>query len=345
MIDTLNQNQTMNPKAPYGVAELNPIPEPKPGMPRRVRCFVRDCRQILRVPTRYVPGEVCPEHGIRCHASSAGMTYTYRDPKRNVIASAQQFGQRIVHHPFKYESHRLGSEKSEDTLTWNVFRSLQEAGQLGRFVELFTGEASPFEPYLYLWGICLTDDEFKPWPLLIAARERFERVLPVKRPYTEPDIALHLPGKYIILIEAKFTSPNTYYEPGPRKDATSLTRDELLARYQAPELDILDYRAAQETTRIYQQLWRNTTFAEWMGKTDHPRTRAYHLNLVREGQEMESEPAFRKVVSPQFQDRFQRITWEQIYRRTSDCEELRKLRDYMANKTAGLQRAFRLARA
>lgn len=332
-------------KAPYGVAELNPVVESRAGVPRHVRCFVRGCSQILQVPTRFVPGEVCPHHGIRCHSSSSGATYTYHDPKRNVIASAQQFGQRIVHHPFKYESHRLGSEKSEDTLTWNVFRSLQEAGLLARFVEQFTGEQSRFEPYLYLWGICLTDDEFKPWPLLIAARERFERALPVKRPYTEPDIALHLPGKYILLIEAKFTSPNTYYEPGPRKDSASLTRDELLARYQDPGLEILDYRAAQQATRVYQQLWRNTTFTEWMGKTDHPRTRAHHLNLVRDGEEMDSEPAFRKLISPQFQDRFRRITWEQIYHGTSDCSRLEPLRQYMVNKTAGLMPAFRLPRS
>lgn len=333
---------------PYGKQELDPNVNLETGTPRRVRCYVRGCHHVLRVPTKYDRGETCPDHGIRCHCSGSGAayshTYTYADAKRNVIASAEQFGQRIIHHPFKYESHRLGSEKSEDTLTWNVFRSLQEAGQLGSFVERVTGERSPLEPYLYLWGICLTDDEFEPWPLLIAARDRFERALPVKRPFTEPDIALHLPGKYLILIEAKFTSPNTCYEPGPRKDAASLTFDELLGRYQDPGLEILDYRAARQAARVYQQLWRNTTFAEWMGKTDHPRTKAYHLNLVRDGEEIESEPEFRKLVSAQFQDRFRRITWEQIYHGMGDCRRLEPLRQYLANKTAGLRPAFRLPR-
>ena len=40
------------------------------------------------------------------------------------------FAERIVGHPFKYESHRLGAENSEDALSRNVFRSLQEAGCL-----------------------------------------------------------------------------------------------------------------------------------------------------------------------------------------------------------------------
>src|SRR5208282_1292283 len=79
-----------------------------------------------------------------------------------------------------------------------------------------------------------------PWDLLIAARQRFEANLPVNRPWTEPDIALYLPGRYLILIEAKFTSPNPAYENGPQKDPKSLTKDELLDIYQDSALTILD---------------------------------------------------------------------------------------------------------
>jgi hypothetical protein len=70
--------------------------------------------------------------------------------------------------------------------------------------------------------------------LLIAARKRFESDLPVERPYTEPDIMLHLPGRYLVLLEAKFTSPNTTYARGPRKDSQSLTLDELCATIWKP---------------------------------------------------------------------------------------------------------------
>lgn len=332
----------LDSKLPYGISELNPAVVSQPGTSRSVLCYVQGCERTLRVPTRGFRGDICPRHGIRCHHSFAGSTYAYADPKRNVIVSAEQFASRIVRHPFKYESHRLGSEKSEDTLTWNVFRSLQEAGQLGAFVQGVTGETSPVEPFLYLWGIGLTDDEFEPWSLLVAARERFEEKLPVDRPYTEPDIALHLPGRYLILIEAKFTSPNTYYEPGPRKDSHSLTFDELLGRYSDDRLKILDEVKARAAQRVYQQLWRNTIFAEWMAVQDHPRTKAYHFNLVREGQETEAEPEFRKLINADFQDRFRRITWEQIYRGTEACERLETMRRYLANKTAGLRPAFQL---
>jgi hypothetical protein len=48
------------------------------------------------------------ECAIRCHYSSAGATYSYVDIRRNIIASAEQFASRVLHHPFKCESYRMG---------------------------------------------------------------------------------------------------------------------------------------------------------------------------------------------------------------------------------------------
>src|SRR5205823_5059763 len=61
---------------------------------------------------------------LRFHASP---TYVLREPIHNFIA-----GQRLIQEALdgkwkKAETHRLGNENSEDALTWNVFRSLQEA--------------------------------------------------------------------------------------------------------------------------------------------------------------------------------------------------------------------------
>ena len=309
---TTTLNKTNEGKMPYGVNDLDPAVNYQPGPPRRVRCYVRGCTNVLTVPTRGQRGEVCPEHGIRCHYSSSGPTFVYQDVRRNIIASADMFAKWIVGHPFKYESHRLGAERSEDALSWNVFRSLQEAGCLHVLAHAITGDSCPIEPYLYLWGICLTDNAFDPWPLLVMARRRFEANLPVNRPLTEPDIALHLPGRYLILIEAKFTSPNGYYNRGPRRDGGSLTLDELLGIYRDPGLQILDHRRADQAERVPYQLWRNTVFAEWMARADHPGTRAFHVNLVREENETVSADEFRSLLNPAFEDRFQRWSWEGV---------------------------------
>ena len=133
---------------------------------------------------------------------------------------------------------------------------------------LITGDTTPAEPLLLMGGILLNDDALRPWDLLIAARNHFKSALPVERPLTEPDIALWLPGRYLILIEAKFTSFNMYYERGLRKDAQSLTLDELLDIYHDPSLRILDHDAAHSRSRLLSAL-RNTVFAEWMAREDH----------------------------------------------------------------------------
>jgi hypothetical protein len=292
-----------------------------------------------------VSGEVCPDHGIRCHYSSGGSTYTYQSAPRNIIASPDLFERHVLQNPFKYESHRFGFERSEDAVSWNVFRSLQEAGALAQIGELFTGERSPIEPHFYLWGLDLSEDRFEPWRLLVAARERFESALPVERPQTEPDIALHLPGRYLVLIEAKFTSPNTTYERGPRRDKQSLTLDELLDIYDDERLTIINRQNAHAANRVHYQLWRNTVFAEWMAQLDHPRTKAFHVNLVREGYEQESGQEFQRLLSAGYENRFRQVTWESLYRATQGEGRLALMHRYLETKTAGLARAFQLGKS
>ena len=325
---------------PFGLEDLDSDKARQPTDLTLVRCYVRGCSRVLARPARGKRGQACPEHGIYCHRSYAGGTYSYADAPRNIIAGAEQFRQGILRHPFKYESHRMGQERSEDAVSWNVFRSLQETHRLADFVRLATGESHTTEPQLFLWGIRLTADAFDAWPLLIAARKRFESNLPVDRPQTEPDIALHLPGKYLILIEAKFTSPNTYYKRGPRKDKSSLTLDELLSLYDEPQHEILNREAAAAVDRIFYQLWRNTVFAEWMAQFDGPYTKAYHLNLVRTGYERETAMEFARLITPGFEDRFNQITWEQIFAWSSGDERLTTMSQYLRTKTAGLTKAF-----
>jgi hypothetical protein len=326
---------------PYGTLDLDPDVHVAVGAPDRVQCYVRGCRQLLR-PAK----QLCPVHGIYCHKSRHGTTYSYSDARRNIIVSPELLGDRVVGHPFKYESSRLGLENSEDALTWNVFRSLQQAGCLWQVAKLITGEEQAEEPALYLWGLCLTGDTLEPWDSLLAARERFESNLPVTRPPTEPDIGLHLPGRYLILIEAKFTSPNQAYVTGPRRDATSLTKAELLDIYRDPCVNILNIDKAKGVSKVYYQLWRNMVFAEWMALTDNRKTSAVLANLTRAGYEADSCGHFRSLIREGFEDRFVHFAWEDIYNRVVlPRPELSRLRRYLETKTTGLLPAFRISTA
>src|SRR5438094_81658 len=176
-------------RLPFGTLDLDPEVHVDAGPPRKVRCYVRGCNQMLRLPA----SEACPQHGIHCHLSSNGPTYSYVDVRRNIIVAADLFATRVLGNPYKYDSTWLGHEKSEDALTWNVFRTLQECGLLHVVARWITGMEIELEPRLYLWGLSISDETFEPWDLLIAARKQFESNLPVVRPPTEPDIALYLP--------------------------------------------------------------------------------------------------------------------------------------------------------
>ena len=326
---------------PYGLLDVDPVLVTDRGPPVRLRCVICDCPQFLIPPTRSRAGQVCSTHGIRVHTSG---TFTYRDPSRNFIVDPTLV-RRIIRSPDKFESGRLGYERSEDAVTLNVFRSFQEAKCLNEIARLITGLEVTDEPDLYLWGLNLTNDSLGVFPLLQAARDRFERRLPVARPATEPDSCLFCDGHYLILIEAKLCSPNTFYFDGPRRDAQSLTKDELLTNYHDPAVcQILDIEKAKESEAVAYQMWRNTVFSEWMAHHAKPGTKAFFCNLVRAGCELDSFEHFHGLVRPQFANRVSRIRWEDLFLLASiHGDRLLRLREYMATKTCNLQPAFLLA--
>ncbi|WP_439628567.1 PGN_0703 family putative restriction endonuclease [Gemmata sp.] len=326
---------------PYGAFDLNPHVQLHPGPPERIRCFVKGCKWFLRPPTRHgFRGDACPDHGIRVHKSG---TYSYRDPGRNTIVSPELLTHGVMRHEFKFESGRFGNERGEDAITFNVFRSFQEAGALHLVASLFTGTEVVREPRLFLWGLEMTGDTLEPWDLLIAARERFETALPVKRPMTEPDIALHLPGEWLLLCEAKFTSANPVYARGPRKDAQSLTLDELVGIYSDPALVMLDDAKVAAADRIEYQLFRNVRFAETMARLDGPNTQPFFVNLTRLGAENDTFEHFFRLLRPGHARRVRHVFWEQLFTLSQLVGgRLGHLQRYLITKTAGLRLAFNL---
>ena len=70
---------------PFGVGEVKVTARPSKDGDKSVECFVVGCQHRLRVPTRTFSGDVCPDHGIRCHHSSNSPTYSYLQPRRNIV--------------------------------------------------------------------------------------------------------------------------------------------------------------------------------------------------------------------------------------------------------------------
>lgn len=333
---------------PFGLLDVNPQLQIHPGPPERVRCVVKGCKWFLRPPSRGTfRGDVCPDHQVRCHRSG---TYSYADVRRNTIIDPDLVT-RVVRSPHKFESHRLGGENSEDMAVLSTFVSLMRARHLNVVARYITGLEIDDEPQLYLWSLSVSDDTLKPFDLLQAARSRFEpHLVPVvkasaetSRPATEPDVILYLPGVYIIAIEVKFGSSNTFVASGTRRTPHSLTREELLDQYDDPELAILDREKARVTDIVYHQCWRNTVMAEWMSRRAPPGTKAYFCNLTRKHYENDSFNHFARMVRPEFIDRVRHVHWEELFviAGLAGCR-LRGLRRYLATKTLNLRRAFDL---
>jgi hypothetical protein len=328
------------PRMPYGGPELEAFVQRRPS--GLVKCVVRGCRQWLVPPTRQSgSGQACPEHGIVIHAT----TFRYADASDNIVTARDYFREHVLGHRFKFDRSRFGHESSEDAVTWNVFVSLMQASLLKELAALVVAKHIPSEPRLYLWGLSIGGPKVTPWELLVQARERFESDLPVKRPLTEPDAALWLPKHYLILIEAKFTSPNSVFRRDTKTKLFDLTIDQVVEIYRDDELRMLDHRIAGRRALLHHQLWRNATLAQWMARQDSPSTEAYLVNLVREGYEDQTCEEFVTLIKPEYQDRFEQITWEQVYRLVSQHpDQLATLARYLETKTEHLRPAFRIER-
>jgi hypothetical protein len=225
---------------------------------------------------------------------------------------------------------------SEDALSWNVFVSLARLGILGAAIpELGSGTENV---ELYLWGNRIADGKPRFWDKLDRVRKTLE---PGAAFPTEPDIMLRVPGHALVLIEAKFGSPNSTL--AGKEDRFESVED-FLARYPAPEgaADPLarDWIEQQQLGTVLEQLCRNVVYATWLAE---PRRATHgHQPRPRGGRARRRDPSS----SPPRQEWsgiFRCLSWESFHPVfAARGSEARPVVDYLENKTMNLSRAFRL---
>ena len=295
-----------------------------------VRCCVLGCDKWLPVRHRGVKSarEFCPDHGL---SVSLSPTYVLRHREANFIVARDMVAPMTK---AKVETWRLGNERSEDALSWNVFVSLERLGLLPEAIPELSGFTNV---ELYLWGTPFNDPDSGLWDRIQAVRRELE---PGLRLTTEPDIILRVPGKILILIEAKFGSGNSTLKGKEERFGDSA--DEFLERYRAPEerpdpLNRLWLRD-QPLEGVLEQLCRNALFASHLAERGE---QAVVINLVRQGAEGDVESRFAKHLNERSSVAFRRMAWEDLWPVLATAgTEAGHLRDYLAKKTLGLQRAF-----
>jgi hypothetical protein len=255
-------------------------------------------------------------------------TYIYEDAKRNFI-----IGRDIPNRLSKAEHWRLGNERSEDALSWNVFVSLYVLGGLTEAVKLLTGRDTAKEPELHLWGNRI-DAHCVRWEPLLDVRHVLENGLAIK---TEPDVILRIPGQAIVLIEAKFGSENGRLAKSEERFG-SVTK--FLARYRCKNgaADPLNRKwiSEQPSKSVMEQLCRNVIFAHWLASEEE---QPFVINLVRRDAANE-EQLFREHLS-ESGVAFHVRRWEDVFALpVVQTEQASTLRTYVKNKTLKLSPAF-----
>jgi hypothetical protein len=151
--------------------------------------------------------------------------------------------------------------------------------------------------------------------------------------------ASSVPGRLLVLIEAKFGSSN----------ATLLGKedrfggvDEFFARYPSAEgvQDPIDRRWIEEQALecILERLVRNVIFATHLAEKGE---RMIVLNLVRQSDVITVESEFRKHLILGGGVAFRRVTWESLRPIFETCgDTATDVLNYLANKSLGLTAAF-----
>jgi hypothetical protein len=307
---------------------------------------------------------ICRKHGLEIHKS----TFIYyngnsREDKkkamlRNLLPFRTDFiSNYIIGNKYKAESYRLGSENSEDALTWNIFAGLLYYKKLHKVYNQLTEEnATSNQLDLFLWGLKIdfNTQESSPWHRLLEVRAVLEPRSEVRRFPTEPDIMI-LGPTHLVCIEAKFTSGNpVVFEGKDVKDEKPKSREGLIERYimrnticNSPVI-----KPEELGDKIHSQLLRMLVFTSTIAKLE--KRKWIVANLISNTQWKDKKKS--KSLGYDFDDptsaipasvrnNFKFISWEDdIYKNIlKNDPALVELSEYMKNKTANLKKAFEIA--
>jgi hypothetical protein len=273
-------------------------------------------------------------HGDPPASFRASPTYVLERPLDNIVAGRDLIAEAIDGRWGKAEARRLGNENSGDAVTWNVFRSLQEAGRLADAARLLAGVEASSRPELFLWGRRIAMEESDVWAELQAVRDRLEPDLePGKGQQTEPDACLHIAGWGWVLIEARLGSGTGVYDDPTRVESW-------LDRYSTACPGVFDEAAirAVKPREFPEELLRTVAFAHSLrAEAEH----AVVVALVRENDPTEVERWVGRCLAETATVEFRRATWEDLYRALDPDEpSLQLLRRYLESKSYGLRQAF-----
>lgn len=339
----------------------------------RCRCPIKGCTSPLATaPYRKIYElPYCVRHGIRLHLSSKNNpTFVYfngnRDEDhikarlRNFIFQKQYVEEHVLRSQTKAETQRLDHENSEDAVSWNIFVGIVRAGALSHAMSWLAGRKIDGEPELYLWGshIDLNNNRHVFCPELRQARGTIEEG--IQRFWTEPDVMLIVPKKFVMCIEVKFTSGNTLAQVENEKESQGQkpkSVDGTIERYFLQNTfwkNRLRYIQPNDINRkrFHGQLFRNIVFASGMAETFEGDWQVVNLVSTTQWEKRTStkdtdykdpSDSVRCYLMDQYKQRFTFRTWEGLFAHViKDNNSLQDVAEYMKEKSACFEQAFKL---
>lgn len=300
-----------------------------------VQCPVLGCP--TRVPVqrrvfRRAQEFFCPAHRLYIGRS----TFEYGSGEDNLLSRAPEDLHLLASIRKVKRENRMARERSEDALTWNVFRHLETTGQIVRWLDQLTARQTSVAA-LHYWSFDRSTGAT--WAPLADARSTFSEL---EGRGSEPDLVI-VTDEAHVWVEAKLASSNAT-KPSDIEGACRRYTRGGGGWYQTVVSSPFELVAVKQRRYELLRLW---LLGSWAAARHCKKF--VLVNLVREGFE-EDVTGFAERHFRQDQDRaLRRVTWESVYRAVdsrpphapSDTALLR----YLLGKTLGYDDRGRLLRA
>ncbi len=289
-----------------------------------VECPVRGCSEKVERQRKVFKREErfkCRKHNIYISPS----TFEYEGESDNLLwkdkADLDLFKKMKT---VKRES-RITRDRSEDAVTWNVFRFLERNDLVGITLSPIVGVSLESSEVIY-WSY--SQRENSSWSELDKARKEFGEE---EGRGSEPDVIIKT-NNALLFIEAKLTSGN---ETVP-SDTSNSKRYEIGGNNWFSEVFKSSYKTVAITDKKY-ELLRFWLLGTWIAKQQN--LNFYLVNLVLSERDADIEMTFKKHICENQRMKFIRITWEDIYQHilnnTLPGRDKDKMIEYFRNKTTG----------
>lgn len=302
-----------------------------------VECPVADCTTVVRRRRR---GEQQTDDDFRCAKCGIYVfpsTFAYVAETDNLLWNENVDAALLQSiKAFKAEIDRLGHERSEDAVSWNVFRCFDRINALDDLATLFSGQEANSDTQIVWWSY--SERAKQAWEPLLKARVEFGEARTVAdatgKGVSEPDIIL-FNDDLLLFVEAKFGSGNV----------TPSRLGEAEARINNPKAyvsggdnwfnEVFEADFATVLRDRKYELLRFWLFGSWIAQTTN--RRFVFVNLVRDSVESTIEADFGRHIRQTDGRRFVRHTWESIDRllEGSNHPDAARLRAYLEHKTIG----------